>query len=163
MRLSLILVLVMAGTWSLVIGEFSLRQILLGLVFGTVFVLVTRAGRGRSVPVSHLPRRMFYVSLYLFVLLPYDIARSNVDMARRLLHRRPVLRPGIMRLRLGPASEATSALVAHAATMMPGVMVVDMSEDHRTFYIHIIDIREAEERQASFLRIYHTVLRRVFR
>jgi multicomponent Na+:H+ antiporter subunit E len=162
MSLSLVLVLLMAGAWSLVIGEFSLRQLLLGLIFGTVFVLVTRAGRGRSVPLSRLPRRLFYVSVYLFVLLPYDITRSNVDMARRLLHRRPVLQPGIMRLRFGPASEATSALFAHAVTVMPGAMVVDTSDDRRTVYIHIIDIRAAEERRVSFLRVYHTVLRRVF-
>lgn len=162
MSLSQILVLVMAGAWVLVNGEFSLSQILLGLAFGTAFVLVTRAGMGRTVHLSRLPRHMFYLSLYLFVLLPYDIFRSNVDMARRLLHRRPVLRPGIVRLRVGPASEATSALVAHAVTLTPGTVVVDMSDDHRTFYIHIIDVRQAEERQLSFLRIYHAVLRRVF-
>ena len=68
MSVPLLLVLVMTGSWCLVIGEFSLGQVLLGLIFGSLFVLVTNAGRGRIVPLSELPERAAYLSVYLLVL-----------------------------------------------------------------------------------------------
>ena len=162
MSLSLLLALAMTGVWCLVIGELSLGQVLLGLTFGSLFVLVTGAGRGQTVPVIQLPVRLAYLSVYLVVLIPYGIARSNLDLAWRLLRLKPDIRPGIIRVQLGPLPEATSALVAHAITMSPGQMVVDYSPDGSTMYVHLIDASQAEIKQISFWRIYHSVLGRIF-
>ena len=162
MSVPLLLVLVMTGSWCLVIGEFSLGQVLLGLIFGSLFVLVTNAGRGRIVPLSELPERAAYLSVYLLVLIPYNIVRSNLDLAWRLIRPRPHIRPGIVRVRLAAVPETTLALVSHAITMAPGQMVVDYSEDGRTIYVHLIDVTNAEAEQVSFWRIYHNVLQRAF-
>lgn len=162
MSLSLIFIAVMTFSWCLVVGAFTLGQALLGLGFGTVFVLLTGAGQGRRVPLRELPSRLLYATVYLLVLIPYDIVRSNLDMAWRLVRRRPLLRPGIVRVRLGPVSEATSALVAHAITMSPGEVVVDYAEDQQTLYVHLIDVTDADSRRAAFWRTYRRVLQRVF-
>lgn len=162
MSIAVLLALAMMVTWSLVFGEFSLGQVLLGLIFGSLFVLVTGAGRGLVVPLAELPTRLFYLGVYLLLLIPYDIIRSNLGMARRIVRLRPAIRPGIVRVPLGPVSEATAALVAHAITMTPGAMVVDYSEDGRTIYVHLIDASEAEAKEASSWRLYHRVIQRVF-
>lgn len=185
---SLLFVGAAALLWCLVIGEFSLGELLLGLLFGGVFVMLTGAGRGERapdraigppggppaigeasarrppavVPVKELPSRLFYLAVYVLVLIPYSIVQSNLDMARRLLYPKPDVLPGIVRVELGPVSEATAALVAHALTMTPGETVIDYSDDGETLYVHLVDVAEAAEREASFWRLYHRVLEQVF-
>ncbi len=161
MRLSLLTALGVSGGWCLVVGEFSLGQVLLGLGFGCAFVLLTGAGRGRSIPLSQIPRRLLFLSIYLLVLVPYSITRSNLDMARRLLRLKPDIRPGIVRLRLGPVSEGLAALMGHAITMSPGEMVVDYSEDGETMYVHMIDVRQAAALEALISGSYSTVIHRI--
>lgn len=161
MSLSPLVALAMMGAWCLVIGEFSPGQALLGLIFGTLFVLVTGAGAGQRIPLAQLPHRLAYLGIYLLVLIPYSVIRSNLDMARRLLRPKPDIRPGIVRVRLGSAPEPVSALMAHAITMSPGEMVVDYSEDGRTLYVHLVDVTETEAKRASW-RIYRRVFQRIF-
>lgn len=162
MSLAVLTVLILAGVWCLIYGEFSPRQVLLGGLFGTLFVLVTGVGRGHTVSLSRLPRRMLYLGLYLLVLLPADLIQSNLVLARRLLRRRPDIRPGIVRVPLEQASWATVALEEHAITVSPGQLVVDYTADERMIYVHMIDVTEIEEKQASLWRRYRDVLQEVF-
>lgn len=154
--------IVLAGVWCLVIGEFSVGQVLLGLVFGSAFVAATGAGRGRVVPFSELPVRIGCLAFYLLVLIPFDIVRSNLGMARRLLRRVPAISPGIVRFPLRDLPRTAVALEEHAMTLSPGQMVVDYSRDERMVYVHLIDINESEGRTAALWRRYHDLLGRVF-
>ncbi|MBI4497358.1 MAG: Na+/H+ antiporter subunit E [Chloroflexi bacterium] len=162
MRMTVLLTLVMAGVWCLMVGEFSVGQVLLGLLFGASLVLLTGAGRGRTVPWSQLPRRTAFLALYLLALLPASLVLANLDLARRLLRPHPAIRPGIVRLTLGDVAEATAALVAHGITLTPGELVLDASADGRTIYIHVIDASDVELRRTPSWQRYADVLRRVF-
>lgn len=162
MSVSLLIAVAMMVIWLLVFGEFGLGQALLGLAFGAVFVLVTGAGRGRVVPLAEMPTRLSYLAVYLLLLIPYNIARSNMHMAWRIARPRPAIRPGIVRVHLETVSETTSGLAAHAITVAPGQMVVEFSADGRTIYVHLLDFAEAEAEETSFWRLYYRILRRVF-
>ncbi|MDQ4075865.1 MAG: Na+/H+ antiporter subunit E [Chloroflexota bacterium] len=162
MKVSLLFVLALTLVWSLVMGEFSVGQALLGFAFGSLFVVITGAGKERSIPLTELPRRLFYLAVYLLVLVPYDVVGSNLGLARRLLRREPAIRPGIVRVRLGEVTPATRALEEHAITMAPGQMVVDYSTDSNTMYIHLIDVTDVEKKGGSLWGIYRRVLQRIF-
>lgn len=162
MSVAVLVVIVLTGVWFLIIGEFSPGQALLGLLFGALFVLATGAGRGRRMAVGGLPRRIGYLAFYLFLLLPYDVVRSNLQMARRLLRRTPLVRPGIVRVPLEDIPKAAVALEEHGITLSPGQMVVDYARDERTAYVHLIDVAEAEGREGALWRLYREVLRKVF-
>lgn len=162
MKVSLLFVFALTLVWCLVIGEFSVGQVLLGFTFGSLFVIVTGAGKERSVPLVELPRRLFYLAVYLLVLVPYDVVQSNVRLARRLLRREPAIRPGIVRVRLGEVTPATSALEEHAVTMAPGQMVVDYSAEGNTMYIHMMDVTDIEKKGGSLWRLYRRVLQKIF-
>jgi multisubunit Na+/H+ antiporter MnhE subunit len=154
--------LALALVWCLVVGDFGRGQMIVGLVFGAGYVLATGTGRGTRVPLPELPRRLAFMLLHLFVLLPYDLVRSNVRLAGRILHPRLSIRPGIVRIPLGEeVSRATVALEEHAITLTPGQMVVDYSADENLAYIHVVDVDEVELLQRTIWRRYRTVLDRV--
>jgi multicomponent Na+:H+ antiporter subunit E len=160
--LPLLLVLVLIVLWCLVNGAFTVGNVLAGCVFGALFVLLTRAGYGRALPLTQLPRRLFFLCIYLFVLIPGDVIRSNAALAWRLLRRQPKIRPGIARVSLGDITGPVEALEEHAITLTPGQLIVDYSEDGRTIYVHLIDVTEVEEKQAGTWRTYRKVLGEVF-
>lgn len=124
MSVTVLYTLVGAGVWILIIGEISLRQVVVGLVAGAQLAMISKRGPRRAIPIRELPVRLLYLLVYVLALIPYDILRSNLDMARRLLCSTPDIRPGIIRIDLGDVSDATSALVAHALTMTPGELVI---------------------------------------
>jgi multicomponent Na+:H+ antiporter subunit E len=159
---SVLVVGAMAVVWCFVRGEVSGGQFLLGSAFGIVFVLVTGAGRGRTVPLVQVPRRLFYLALFLLVLIPYGVLRANLQMARRLLHHHPPIRPAIIRMQEEEVAELTSAFEEHAITMTPGQMVVDYTPDDRTMYIHLIDVGQVEGGQPALWHWYRAVLEKIF-
>lgn len=161
MSYSMIYLLLVAGTWCLVIGEFSLGQFALGLIFGGLFLFITKAGAGHRTRFRDIPRRLLYLVIYLLILIPIDVFKSNIDLARRLLRKTPAIRPGIVRVELGEITERASALISHAITMTPGELVIDYSKDGRTIYVHLIDAEDAEGRRTAFWRLYYAILQRI--
>lgn len=156
---------VLAGTslvWCLIVGSFTLHQMLFGVVLGGIYAISTQTWRSSVAPLSHLPKRFAYFAVYALILIPYDIVVSNFDLAKRLLRRTPLINPGIVRVTLGDIPPAASALVAHAITMTPGEIVVDYSDDGKMMYLHLIDVSAAESRRTEFWEIYHNVLEKVF-
>lgn len=163
MSLSVIVVLALAATWVVVIGQVNLGQILLGLLFGVFYVIISGAGRQTTVPWRQLPRRAIAVANYLFVLVPYSIIRSNVEMAGYILHLRSNLRPAIVRLEIEPIADEGAALIGHAITIGPGEMVVDYSADRRWIYVHVVDISDVESKRRPLWEKYVRVAQGVFR
>jgi multicomponent Na+:H+ antiporter subunit E len=162
-RVSVLLLLGLATVWCLIVGRPTLGQFLIGTAFGAAFVAATGAGRGRTVPASELPRRAGYFFLYLLVLLPGDVVRSNLRMAGRLLRRTPQLRPGIVRVRLArEISGVTVGLEEHAITLSPGQMLVDYSADESVAYVHCIDIADAPRLAGDGPLALRKVLEKIF-
>lgn len=163
MSVSILLILVLTVLWCLVVGEFSIGQIVLGIVFAMIFVRVTGAGRGRSIPLRQLPRRAALLLFLLLALIPADVIRSNFRIAARLLHFRPPLRPGILRLPLGQEiSEVSVALEEHVITLTPGQMVIDYSADEHVAYVHALDVDEARAAADGIWKRYRNLLQEIF-
>lgn len=163
MKLSVVVVLALLLLWIVVIGQVTVGQILLGLLFGILFVLVSGAGQDTRIPLRDLPRRAANLLYYLLILVPYGIVRSNLEMAGQILQTGSTLQPGIVRVEVEPISENAAALIGHAITLGPGEMVVDYSEDRRWIYVHVIDVTGLETKRVPLWRRYIRVLNGVCR
>lgn len=160
--LPLLLTLLLAGLWCLINGAITLGNVLAGCMFGGLFVLLTRAGYQHAIPVAQLPRRLFFLCIYLLVLIPYDVIRSNATLAWRILRPRPAINPGIVRIALKDMAGTVEALEEHAITLTPGQLVVEYAENERSIYVHLIDVAQLEEKQSGLWRTYRRVLQEIF-
>jgi multicomponent Na+:H+ antiporter subunit E len=161
MKLSFLFIAGLGALWCLLVGEFSLRQWSLGILFGAVIVWLTGWGRNQKIALTELPRRIALM-LWLFgALLPYHMVKTNLQMARRLLHWRPPVDPGIVRITAGELTPAGLGLEEQIITLTPGQLVVDYSADEKVIYVHVIDVTEFEEKGEASVIWMQDTLRRI--
>lgn len=55
------------------------------------------------------------------------------------------IRPGIFAMETKLTSDWEITLLANLITLTPGTLVVDVSPDNKTLYVHAVDIEDAEE------------------
>jgi multisubunit Na+/H+ antiporter MnhE subunit len=162
MSVSVPIVVAIALVWCAVLGEFNVRQLLLGSAFGLLYVLLTGAGREQRISIRSVGRRALFAFLYLFVLLPVEVTRANLGLARRL-RATPEIRPGIVRVPLGEdVARATVALEEHTITLTPGQLLVDYSAEENTAYLHVVDVGAVEALRRTTWRRYRRYLDRIF-
>jgi multicomponent Na+:H+ antiporter subunit E len=74
---------------------------------------------------------------YIFILL-VDIMRNGLQVARIVLTPSLPIKPGIITIPSHCDTELGTALTAHAITVSPGELVVEVGEDG-TMYTHCLD------------------------
>jgi multisubunit Na+/H+ antiporter MnhE subunit len=162
-KLPVLMVLAFAAVSVIVSGDPSWTQAIVGVLFGTLFVLAAGAGRGHRVPLSTLPQRFVLLLLYLVVIVPLDLMWSNAALAWRLARPTPAIRPGIARLRLDRSSDTVLGIEQHALTLSPGQMLIEHDAQSGATYVHFMDVEEAEARNRTLRRVSERVFRGVFR
>jgi multicomponent Na+:H+ antiporter subunit E len=161
MKLSPLLILALSGVWCLIVGEFSLRQWMVGLVVGTVMVLATGWGREQTVSLVELPRRLLLLLFFVLILIPYHIVSANFQMAWKLLRGNAAFKPGIVRVKSGDLTQRALGLEEQLITLTPGQLVVDYSSDDEMIYVHTIDVTDYEEKGESSILWMYQILKRI--
>lgn len=146
--------------WMLLTNQPSLEGFAVGYVLGLALALAF-APEELAVRWRKLPGQVLALFIYV-ALLFWDILRSGIDVARRVLSPKMDLKPGVLTVpTCDPQMSAViAALSAGAITLTPGELVVELTDDCNMF-VHCLDVESSEasiytaqeERLALFLRI----------
>jgi multicomponent Na+:H+ antiporter subunit E len=90
-----------------------------------------------------MPSTIVALIRYIFV-LAYDLIVSGIQVASIVLNPSQSLRPGIITIPSKTKSEVAQALNAHAITLTPGEVVVEMDEEG-TMYTHCLNATDSEQ------------------
>ena len=137
--------------------EFS--NLLLGLLIAIGLTLLIRPRRQR-IELRRLPEAILAFGQYLLILI-YDVIKSGLAVARILLDPALPVKPGIVAIPSGCKSELATALSAHAITLAPGEMVIEISKDG-VMYTHTLDVTRASEYVADAQRMRRRLLGKIF-
>ncbi len=86
------------------------------------------------------PIRILLLLVYAAVPLLIEMARANIDVAIRVITGR--VQPGIIRVRTGMTTDLGLLLLANSITLTPGTLSVDLDEESRDLYVHLINVPE---------------------
>lgn len=131
----LLLNLFLALIWGALQGEFSPAAFLQGFVLGYIILWTARRALNSDAyfrTVGALLRLLGYFIRELIV--------ANLQLARKVLT--PGLadiRPGFVAVPIDLRSNAAITLLANMLSLTPGTLAVDVSSDHRTLYLHVLD------------------------
>jgi multicomponent Na+:H+ antiporter subunit E len=130
----------------------------MGALIGAGVTLLLRPGV-RPIDVRRLPDALLALIQYLAV-VAVDVAKSGLRTARIVLTPSLPIQPGIIAIPSQCESEPAIALSAHALTMAPGEMVVEI-DGQGTLYTHCLDATHSEEYIFEAQRLRRELLRRI--
>lgn len=141
-------------------SNLELSNVVLGLLVAVGLTALLRPPRG-TFELRRLPGALAALVRYLFGVF-FDAFKSGLVAARLVLDPALPVKPGIIAIPSDCDSELATALSAHAITLAPGEMVVEIGKDG-TMYAHALDATHAAEyvREAQELR--RELLRKIFR
>lgn len=113
------------------------------LMGGIVAFIVLFLIRPPLEPMSprHYPSSIFATARYIVILI-YDLTLSGIQIARLVLTPSLPIKPGIINISSQCQTDLGAALSAHAITLTPGEMVVEMDSD-QNMYTHVLDATQA--------------------
>lgn len=132
-----------AGSGPL-LGLWSAGELKLGVVTALVAAAVSFRYFAADVSPRLLnPLRWLQMLKYVCGGFFIELAKANWDVAMRVITGR--IRPGIVRVESGMDSDAGMVMLANSITLTPGTLTVDVEEDTRTLFVHMIDVPEGME------------------
>jgi multicomponent Na+:H+ antiporter subunit E len=150
------------GLWLVYVAltaNLELGNLVLGLLVATVLTLLMQPPRG-TFELRRLPGAVMALGRYLFVVF-FDAIMSGLFAARLVLDPALPVKPGIIAIPSDCDSELATALSAHAITLAPGEMVVEIGTDG-TMYTHALDATRASQYVQEAQELRRELLRRIF-
>lgn len=151
--------LLLALAWSALQGEFSLGNLLAGGTIG--YVLLRGLAAGGVLPERF--RGKVREALSLGVFLAGQLIIANLRMAVDVLRWRTTIRPAVIGLPLDVTSDAEILMLAALINITPGSVALDVSEDRKTMYVHVMHVRTPDEARAEIKDGFEKRILRLFR
>jgi len=107
------------------------------------------------------PQAFFYSLIYIGVFL-YELVKSNLDVARRVISPSLPINPGIVEVKTRLTSKMGRMILANSITLTPGTLTIDMRDD--TLYIHWIDVQTEDIQEATevIVRKFEKYLEKIY-
>jgi multicomponent K+:H+ antiporter subunit E len=151
--LSLMLLVV----WLLMNNSMSPGQILLGLIFALLIPLGTSSMRKKQ-PTLKKP---LSAAKYLLMLMG-DIIVSNVEVAIQVLGPVRKITPGFIAVPLDITQDLPITLLASSISLTPGTVSIEVSEDKRWLYVHVLNLVDEADTIANIKQRYESPLKEIF-
>jgi multicomponent Na+:H+ antiporter subunit E len=140
LRYAVALAVVLFAVWLLWSGHTEPLLLSLGVVSVLTAVGLTRRMGlldAETVPLKLTFRAVRYVPWLLF-----EIVKSNLDVARRILDPRLPIAPRVIRVRAGQRTDLGRVIYANSITLTPGTVTVDAEGD--SFTVHALTAEAAD-------------------
>jgi multicomponent K+:H+ antiporter subunit E len=153
-----LLTVTLTAVWVLLLNDFSLSSIVLGLIVGITIPLMTSAYW-----LGHVRLRAPFTMIEYALVVLWDIVVSNIQVAYLVLFRRGnSLRSRFITIPLDIASPEGIAVLAGTITMTPGTLSADVSADQRALLVHCLDTADPDETITTIKNRYERRLMRIF-
>ena len=158
MAFQILLNFVLAFVWMFLKNSYTPATFIVGYFFGLVIIFVFR---------GYFESRFYLLRVYsiisLFLLFIKELVLSNIAVLKLVLSPKMNIRPGIFALPTELKKDWEILLLSNLITLTPGTLVVDISKDNKTIYVHAIDIEDIEESVKSIKDSFEKAIMEVSR
>lgn len=158
MAFQILLNVFLAFLWMFLQVSFSARTFVIGYLLG----LIVMIGMRRFFNGRFYLHRVWAVT-YLVLLFLKELLKANIDVLKLVLRPKLNIRPGIFALETELKSDWEVTLLSNLITLTPGTLVIDVSDDNKTLYIHAIDIGDVSEAVDSIKNSFEKAIMEVSR
>jgi multicomponent Na+:H+ antiporter subunit E len=115
--------------WLILSFKVSLSIVIIGFLVSAIVVFFNYDLIFNGSEVSKLTFRTIKRVIVLFFVLVFNIAKSNIEVAKIVLSKKMPIDPGFVTIKNPLKKELNQALFANAITLTPGTLTVDMDKD----------------------------------
>jgi len=147
----LLYILFLTIIYLLLTSNIEWLNIVVGILIAAGITLLLRP-RVRLFSWRRVPRAILAVFQYLGI-LAYDIIKGGIVVARSVWSPKIKIHPAIIAIPSGCDSELATALSAHATSVAPGELVIEIDAEG-IMYTHVLDVSHSSEykEQAQLMR-----------
>jgi len=150
----------LAFAWAALQGEFSLATLLTGHVVGYLILLgLVRGGVLRGS--TYIGKVHLAAGLALFFL--WELVRANLRLAFDVATPSFHMKPGIIALPLDVTQDSEILLLSMLINLTPGSVALDVSDDRRLMFVHVMYISTPDEARAEIKQGFERRIMRLFR
>ncbi|MDD5530550.1 MAG: Na+/H+ antiporter subunit E [bacterium] len=145
--------------WVLLTWNFGWQELTMGVVV-SLFVSLFFGDKFLGIKIFS-PVRIGWMLYYIPIWIYYCIV-ANIDVAKRVLRPKMLIKPGIVKIRTNLKTDLGKVMLANSITMTPGTMTVDILGDE--LYIHWIYVSTEQEVEATKIiaSAFEKILKHIF-
>ena len=132
--------ILLALAWAALQGEITLANLLVGYAVG--YIILALLARGGVVPSTLVSRTGYAIGLAGFFVRALLLA--NLRVAADVLRPRTGIQPAVVAIPLDVTSDGEILLLSMLINITPGSVTIDLSEDRRTLYVHVMHMTSSE-------------------
>jgi multicomponent Na+:H+ antiporter subunit E len=140
MALQILLNVLLAFVWMFLSVSFNASTFIVGYILGLLIIFMLRRyfhSRFYVIP--------FLVICKLILIFLKELLLSNIAVLKVILAPSMNIQPCIFALPLEVKKDWEITVLSNLITLTPGTLVVDVSEDRNTLYVHALDAPNVEE------------------
>ncbi len=140
----LLLNIVFAAVFTLLLGSGSIAALLSGFALGYLILWLSSPLYPETRYFKKLPK-VFNLTVYFF----WELLISSLQVAWDVITPKHINRPGIIGVPLAARTDLEIFLVANLVSLTPGTLSVDLSEDKKTLYVHVMFLEDIDKTRAG--------------
>lgn len=143
--------LLLAGIWVALTGSLYYTNFLFGYMLGFSVLWVMNRSETDQRYFYRVPKIIGFVFYFL-----YQLLKANIQVAFDVVTPKYFFKPGIVKYPMAAKTDFEIQLLSMMISLTPGTLIVDISDDKKTIYIHVMYLTDAE----TFVRQTQTGLER---
>ena len=141
-------------------GNLTLPNLVVGMLAALLVSVLLPKFNTPTFNWKRLPVFLWSLLRYLFVVAA-DILKGAISTARIVLDPKLPINPGIIKIHSGSSTELGSALSAHAISLSPGELVVEM-DSKGDLFVHCLDVDNSAQYTAEAQALRQNLLSSMF-
>jgi multicomponent Na+:H+ antiporter subunit E len=137
----------LALVWAATTEEFSAANLTIGFLLGYAVLFILRSVMGQF---KYF--RDVYDVIALIIFFIVELILANLRMAYYTVMPLNRMRPAVIAVPLEPMNETELTVLANLLTLTPGTLTLDISDDRRIMYVHVMRLYDLEEAKRDIKR-----------
>lgn len=157
MAIQVLINVLLAALWMMLSDTYTFGAFVFGYLFGILFVLVALP----LLPGKHLYLRPVWKSLILAVIFMKELILANIDVILIVIQKEIHNKPAFFAYPTDLDKDWEISLLSQLITLTPGTIVVAISDDKKTLYIHSIDFSDIDSEVSAIKDSFEKAIKEV--
>lgn len=157
MAIQVLINVLLAALWMMLSETYTFGAFIFGYLFGILFVLAAFP----LLPGKHLYLRPVWKSIVLAGIFMKELVLANIDVIKIVIQKEIKNEPAFFAYPTELKKDWEITLLSQLITLTPGTIVVAISDDQKTLYIHSIDFSDIDSEISTIKDSFEKAIKEV--